>query len=521
MQTKPNIILVMADQLTAFALSQYGNSVTKTPNINAFASEATLFSQAYCNYPLCAPSRFSLMSGRLPSRIAAYDNGAEFPASVPTLAHYLRDAGYYTCLSGKMHFVGPDQHHGYESRLTTEIYPSDFSWTPPETYDTFTDPEQGTSEGPAPGVSSVETITDAGAKVRSMQMDYDDEVIHRACQHLFDWSRQGDDRPLFMTVSFTQPHDPYVSRREFWDLYTDEEIDPPRVPPIALEDMDAHSRSLYFHYSLDKFNVTTDIYRRARHGYYAMISDIDAKFGRLRQTLRECGMDQNTVVMFTSDHGDMVGERGLWFKKNLFDPAIRVPMMLSWPGMQLPASVDTPVSLLDVLPTLTDIAGVGRESLVGQVEGESLLAIAKKRESVAAGSRVVCAEHLDGGTCGPRVMLRKGSMKIVHSLDYPTQLYDLSTDPHELDNLAEREEYKTDLADMRSAVEQHWDLPAIRQDIISNQRIRQLLSRSLAKGRIETWEHYPDPHQHSSRWVRRGDAFPEIEKSGYIDYPTE
>ena len=246
MSQQPNIILVMADQLTAFALSSYGNTVTKTPHLNEFAKQASVFENAYCNYPLCAPSRFALMSGRLPSRIAAFDNGAEFPASVPTIAHYLRDAGYYTCLSGKMHFVGPDQHHGYEQRLTTEIYPADFSWTPPVIYDQLTDPELAQTDGPAPGVSSVETITDAGPKVRSMQMDYDDVVIHRARQHLYDRSRHGDSRPLFMTVSFTQPHDPYVSRNEFWDLYKDEEIDPPRVPPIPLEQMDAHSRCLLY-----------------------------------------------------------------------------------------------------------------------------------------------------------------------------------------------------------------------------------------------------------------------------------
>jgi len=298
------------------------------------------------------------MSGRLPSRIAAYDNAAEFPASVPTIAHYLRDAGYYTCLSGKMHFVGPDQHHGYEDRLTTEIYPADFSWTPPQTYDALTDPEFAQANGPAPGVSTVETITDAGPKVRSMQMDYDDEVIHRACQHLYDRTRHGDSRPLFMTVSFTQPHDPYVSSSEFWDLYKDTEIDEPRVPPIPLDQMDAHSRSLYFHYSLDKFAVTDEIYRRARHGYYAMISDIDRKFGQLLKTLDDCNLSDNTMVLFTSDHGDMIGERGLWFKKNLFEPSIRVPMMLRWPGKSMPLRVDTPVSLLDILPTFTDAAGI-------------------------------------------------------------------------------------------------------------------------------------------------------------------
>ncbi len=515
--TSPNILLVMADQLTAFALSSYGNKVSKTPNIDALSKASVVFDNAYCNYPLCAPSRFALMSGRLPSRIAAYDNAAEFSASVPTLAHYLRDAGYYTCLSGKMHFVGPDQHHGYEDRLTTEIYPADFSWTPPQSYDTLVDPEFAQNDGPAPGVSTVETITDAGPKVRSMQMDYDDEVAHRACQHLYDRSRGNDSRPLFMTVSFTQPHDPYVSRKEFWDLYQDEEIDEPRVAAIALDEMDAHSRSLHFHYSLDKFTVTDSIYRRARHGYYAMISDIDQKIGQLLCTLRECNMDNNTVVLFTSDHGDMVGERGLWFKKNLFDPAVRIPMMMHWPGKLQPSRVSTPVSLLDVLPTFLDVAAVSDNALTTDIEGQSLL----ERMDSKALQKPICAEHLDGATLAPRVMLREGNLKMVHSQAYPTQLYNLDDDADELHNLAAHPDWNAAVQNLLEKVNSMWNLDQLKHDVIANQKMRQLLMRSLSKGRKRHWEHYPNPQRDSTMWVREGDYFPEVEQRGYLDYPSE
>ncbi len=130
MADQPNILVLMADQLTARALQAYGGRVAKTPNINVLAKEGVVFDSFYCNSPLCAPSRFSFMAGQLPSKIGAYDNAAEFPAQVPTFAHYLRSAGYQTSLSGKMHFCGPDQLHGFEERLTTDIYPADFGWTP-------------------------------------------------------------------------------------------------------------------------------------------------------------------------------------------------------------------------------------------------------------------------------------------------------------------------------------------------------------------------------------------------------
>jgi len=515
MTDKPNIVLVMADQLTALALSMYGNRVSRTPNLDKLAAGGTVFENAYCNYPLCAPARFSLMSGRLPSRIGAYDNAAEFPASIPTVAHYLRDAGYYTCLAGKMHFVGPDQHHGMEDRLTTEIYPADFSWTPPQTYAAM---ETTSNDDEVPlGVSSVETITDAAPVSRSLQMDYDDEVIHRACQHLYDRKRYGDARPLFMTVSFTQPHDPYVSRKEFWNLYTDQDIDNPTVPPIPLAKMDPHSQSLFHHYSLHKFDVTEAIYRRARHGYYAMISDVDHKLGQLQQSLADCGMADNTVIIFTSDHGDMLGERGLWFKKSLFDPAIRIPMIWSWPGRTLPASVSAPCSLVDLLPSLLEIATGSTDALISATDGESLIPLFNTDNPYRAAK----SEHIDGGTTAPRVMLRKGPMKMVYSKAYPMQLYNLDDDPGELKDLTNSPDYTSDRDAMLQDILATWDLDALKRDVIQNQQVRQMLLRSLNQGRVQPWEHYPNPAQTSTKWVRAGDRFPDVEQRGYLHYPAE
>src|SRR5450755_2292084 len=163
---KPNFLFVMADQLTAHALPIYGNTVAKTPHIDALAARATTFANAYCNFPICAPSRFAMLSGQLTSKIAAWDNAAEFSASVPTVLHYLRSLGYRTSLSGKMHFVGPDQLHGYEERLTTDIYPSDFSWTPDWLREGL--PESGAR-------MSMRSVVEAGLCERNLQIDYDEE----------------------------------------------------------------------------------------------------------------------------------------------------------------------------------------------------------------------------------------------------------------------------------------------------------------------------------------------------------
>jgi len=346
-------------------------------------------------------------------------------------------------------------------------------------------------------------------------MDYDDEVIHRACQHLFDRKRYGDQRPLFMTVSFTQPHDPYVSSQVFWDLYRDEDIDLPRVPAIPVDELDEHSRGLHYHYNLHRFQIDEGTYRRARHGYYAMVSDIDHKIGRLQKTLADCDMADNTIVVFTSDHGDMIGERGLWFKKNLFNQALRVPLFIAMPGSRQLPRVIAPVSLIDLLPTLLEAGSGSTDALVTNIEGRSLLSLLETDSP----DRSTYAEHLEGGTRAPRVMLREGSLKIVYSEAYPVQLYNLADDPDEQVNLAEDDIWETELKRMLQRVDERWDLPALARDVVDSQRARQMLHRSLRKGKVLEWEYYPNPMRDGSRQVRSGDEFPTVEQRGYLPYP--
>ncbi|WP_299627028.1 choline-sulfatase [Pelagibius sp.] len=508
--SRPNILLFMVDQLTAQVLRPYGGSVCKTPNLDALAGRAALFENAYCNYPLCAPSRFSMMSGRLPSRIGAYDNGAEFTASTPTFAHYLRRLGYYTCISGKMHFVGPDQLHGFEERLTTEIYPADFSWTPTAGYaDIETDDERRY----AAGTSTVESVLDSAPMARTMQIDYDEDVVHHAVRELFVRARSEDKRPFLMTVSLTQPHDPYVTTREYWDRYDDAEIDPPRVPHIPLEQRDPHSRSLHVHYGQDRIEISEEAYRRARRGYYGMVSHVDALFGRLMAALGEAGFAENTVVVVTSDHGDMLGERGMWFKKTLYEPAIRVPLVIADPRRRA-QRVTSPVSLVDLFPTLLDLADAPEDAVSTPLDGHSLVPLFDSDAS----TREVFVEHIDGGTVAPRVMVRSGSLKLVVSPAYPTLLFDLAADPDERNNLAGLPEVADAQARLQALAAETWDLTALAAEVTENQASRRVIAEASALGRVEAWDFQPRALVQNTRYVRRGDAFPTVERRGYLPY---
>ncbi len=325
MSTKhPNILCIMADQLTAPALPFYGHPIVKTPHLSALAEAGVIFENAYCNSPLCAPSRFSMLTGKLPSRIGAYDNAAYFPADLPTVAHYLRDLGYHTCLAGKMHFVGPDQLHGFEERLTTDIYPSDFGWTPD--WENF-------AERPT-WYHDMMSVVQAGLCETSNQLDFDEEVAFHSHRKLYDLSRRANKQPFFMTVSFTHPHDPFAISQNFWNRYNPKDIDMPAVPPIPYDQLDPHSRRLYHVCALGEYAQTEKRVRNARHAYYGMISYIDDKVGQLLQVLESTGLRDNTIIVFISDHGEMLGERGLWYKMSFFEWSAELNNLAGRPEFQ-------------------------------------------------------------------------------------------------------------------------------------------------------------------------------------------
>jgi len=377
MRERRNIILLMIDQQAASALSVYGGRTAKTPHIQALADRGVVFENAYTNFPVCAPSRFSMMSGQLASNIEGYDNAAEFKASIPTFAHYLRYLGYQTILCGKMHFIGPDQLHGFEERLTPEIYSADFLTMP-----------QWDGEDDDFATDAHEALVEAGPVPRTVQMDYDEEVEFHAVQKLYDLARSDENRPFQLTISFTHPHEPFLCKQEFWDRYRDDEIALPTVPRFDESQLDEHSLRTYRHYNLSAPGITDQHICNARRAYYGSMSYVDDKVGRIMNVLRETGLLDNTVIFLTSDHGEMLGERGMWFKKVFYQNAVNIPLIVSGPGIE-PRRVEENVSLVDLLPTFIDIADPsGTYDTVSPVCGNSHGWTAGRRRSEMARHRI-------------------------------------------------------------------------------------------------------------------------------------
>ena len=473
--TQPNILIIMVDQLNGTLFPDGPADWLHAPNLKALAERSTRFVNTYTASPLCAPARASFMSGQLPSRTGVFDNAAEFASSIPTYAHHLRRAGYQTCLSGKMHFVGADQMHGFEERLTTDVYPADFGWTPD-----YRKPGERIEWW----YHNMGSVMGAGVAEISNQMEYDDEVAYHAKRKIYDLSRGADARPWCLTVSFTHPHDPYVARKKYWDLYDDCDHLMPEISSIPYVDQDAHSQRILDANDRDNFNITDDHIVRARRAYFANISYIDDKVGELIQTLKDTR--QEAKVIFVSDHGDMLGERGLWFKMSFYDGSARVPLMISAPEME-PGLITTPVSSLDILPTLCDLAGVNMDEVMPWTDGQSIVPLGQGGERSAP----VAMEYAAEGSYAPLVSLRYGKWKYNRCTLDPDQLFDMYADPHELANLANHPDHQGTVTQLRAKSDARWDLDAFDAAVRQSQAGRWVVYEALRNGSYYPWDYQP------------------------------
>ncbi|MDG1103950.1 MAG: choline-sulfatase [Ascidiaceihabitans sp.] len=483
--SKPNILIFMVDQLNGTLFPDGPAEWLHAPNLKKLAARSTRFKNAYTASPLCAPGRAAFMSGQLPSDTGVYDNAAEFISSIPTYAHHLRRAGYQTCLSGKMHFVGPDQMHGFEERLTTDIYPADFGWTPD-----YRKPGERIDWW----YHNMGSVTGSGVAEISNQMEYDDEVAYHATRKVYDYARSKDERPWCMTVSFTHPHDPYVARKKYWDLYEDCEYLLPTVPAMDYEDHDTHSKRIFDANDWRSFDISEDDIKRSRRAYFANISYLDDKIGEVMEAVE--ATRQETIIMFVSDHGDMLGERGLWFKMSFFEGSARVPMMICAPDME-PGLITTPVSNIDVCPTLCDLAGVDMSEVEPWTTGQSVKPMGQGVER----TEPVAIEYAAEASYSPMVSLRYGKWKYNRCKLDADQLYDLDKDPHELTNLAEVAEHQGTLTQLRAKSEARWDLDKFDADVRASQARRWVVYEALREGGYYPWDYQP-LQKASERYMR-------------------
>lgn len=481
---RPNILLIMADQMTPFMLEACSGLGAKTRHMTALAARSAVFTNTYTPSPICVPARSCLMTGLHTSSTGCYDNGDPYHSFIPTFAHYLTNAGYETVLAGKMHFIGADQLHGFQRRLNTDVYPSGFLWSyplPPEDDPNamgFDFTRQYLAENIGAGWST--------------ELQYDEETQFRSLEYL----RHAPDQPWMLTVSFTNPHPPYKVPKVYWEIYKDADVPLPFYPG----DMDA--RYSDFDHALRRWHglhLRGDDIRDPRNliamrrGFAALAHYIDDKIGELLDVLDDSGLRDNTVVIVTSDHGEMLGEKGMIQKRSLYEWSARIPLFIDVPGVA-PCQIDTPVSLLDLPATLIDIAG---QVPVRPLDGRSLLSAIHGAELPLI---PVISEYHGEGIMRPSFMVRLGDWKYHYCHGAAPQLFNLAEDPGEWKNLAGSAPCAAIEAQLNAVITGGtFDLQKIRSELWDRLAMKQVVNAAMQANRT-TWDY--EVRQDTSKYVR-------------------
>ena len=416
-----NVLFIMSDEHSRRVLGAYGNGVVRTPTLDRLATGGTLFDNAYCNCPICVPSRASFATGRYVHAIRYWDNAFPYRGTPPSWGHRLHDTGHRCDSIGKLHYRGSDDPNGFDK----EILPLHVLKGEGDV--------QGMLRRPPPLRESTNQLAgDAGAG-ESTYLKYDRDIRDEAIAWLKSAAAMPTAKPWCLFVSFVCPHFPLVAPPEFFNLYDLDELPLPRLrDPADFPDHPVLKRlrevQNYEDYFRDEAHVRTAI-----AAYYGMVSFLDDNIGRMLRALAETGLEDDTLVIYTSDHGDNLGTRTFWGKSNMYEEAVGVPLIMKGPGVPSGKRVLTPVSLVDAYPTIVDAVGEAATAEERALPGTSLLHLLEGEQA----DRTVFSEyHAVGSTTGI-FMVRFGRYKYVHYEGYRPQLFDLEADPLETHDLAE------------------------------------------------------------------------------------
>lgn len=418
---RPNLLYLHSDQHNPAVIGCYGDPVVETPNLDRLAAQGVRFSNVYCPSPLCVPSRMATLTGRFPHENQVWTNDHVLDSGVPTLAHAMGAAGYRPVLIGRMHAVGSDQLHGYAERLVGDHGPNQIGGQPVD---------HGALQGTA-GPARI-SLQKSGPGQSAYQV-HDEDVTAATVDYL---NRLGVTKraglrpePFSISVGFMLPHQPFVARRADYAHYLGR-IGPPRHPEPFSDHLHPHFRRWREQCGIE--DVPADEVLRARTAYYALVTRLDAMIGQILAALHDNQLDENTLVIYTSDHGEQLGEHGLWWKQTMYDGSAKVPAILSWPGV-LPPGVgcERVVSSLDLNATMLDALTALR--LPGS-HGRSVLPLF--RSPNARWEDVAYTEYCTDEGWFQR-MVRHGDWKLSYYHGQEPQLFNLKEDPDELHDRAQ------------------------------------------------------------------------------------
>ena len=418
-----NVLFIMSDEHSREVAGCYGNSIVHTPHIDALAARGVVFENAYCNSPICVPSRASLATGDYVHRIGYWDSAAAYDGRVPSWHHRVRDAGYDMVSIGKLHYRGASDDNGM-SEVLHPIY----------IVDGIGDTHGLLRRDKRVREVARELATEAG-RGTSPYTRFDMEVADATVRWLHERRDREDGKPWVLFSSMVSPHYPLIAPDEFYDRYAG--VDLPR--PRLYDEADRPDHPVIAHYretwNYDDF-FDAERLRDGLTAYYGLCSFLDFRIGRILAALEESGFAEDTLVIYTSDHGESLGNRGLWGKSVMYEESSGVPLVMAGPGVAAGQRCATPVSLVDVYPTVVESACGALDARERALPGANLITLAREQPA----DRVVFSELHDDGSMTGEFMVRLGNWKLVHYVGYPPQLFDLAADPFEELDLAGRPE---------------------------------------------------------------------------------
>lgn len=445
-----NLIIIMSDEHNSRFLGCRGHDTVQTPNLDRLAGRGTRFDSAYTPSPVCVPARASFATGQYVHQIKTWDNAMPFDGTQANWHKSLRERGHHVASIGKLHFRSSDDDNGFsEELLSMHVVEGEGDLLGLIRDDDM--PKRG-------GAHKMARMSGPG---ESMYTAYDRDITSRAQVWLRETAQNFRDKPWVLFVSLVCPHFPLTAPPEHFYRYYDQDLAPPKLYDQRADPQHPYIEDYRASFDYDAFFTSPDMVKRGQAGYLGLCSFLDENIGKILGALHDGGWDDDTRIVYTSDHGDSVGARGLWGKSNMYEESVSVPLILAGPDIPADRTVDTPTSLLDLYPFIMEAVGEhDQQTVTKDHPGLSLTQIIAGEHQ----DRAILSEYHGMGSKSAAYMVRKGRYKLVYYTRYSPQLFDLEDDPEELVDLSGHADAQTILEDMKAELFKLCDPEAMDHD---------------------------------------------------------
>ena len=452
---KSNTVIILSDEHNRDILGCYGNQFVHTPNLDKIAADGVCFKNAYTNSPVCVPARASFATGRYPHQIGAWDSVSPYTGAIKGWGARLIDANHEVISIGKLHFRSRDDNNGFTQEIIPMHIHNGIGWlssllrNPP---------------APLKGADDMSISIGAG---ETKYIKYDRQITQLACGWLSNTLSRKHDKPWVLYVGFVAPHFPLIAPQQFYDLYNEVDIPPPHQYSKADRPNHPVLNALVKSSNYDQGFNSAKV-KIARQAYYGLCSFLDDNIGMILKTIESSGLADSTRIIYTSDHGENLGNRGLWGKSVMYEDSVAVPMIVKGPDIPQNKVVETPVSLVDLHPTIIEFAGEQKNVDDNDLPGVSLSNFFYSSNY----ERAVFSEYHDWSSITGMFMLRKAQWKLICYPGYPCQLFNLKDDPQERINLSTNPEYSDILSDLERHLRQIANIEKINEKAFSDQETK-------------------------------------------------